>query len=159
MSKHKNLLLSLIAILTLVIVPVGYEVFAEGEENTQESTTNKEEVLKQYQSSCDVEMLVDKYKLSLEHLDGQRYKISVNGKKSAVGDAEFKVAEVVNGTVYGGIENLGTIKYGQDLIINNAEPAMNNETEENALSIRVTLVKTFNAEKEPEVMVDVIYEV
>ena len=144
MSKHKNLLLSLIAILTLVIVPVGYEVFAEGEENTQESTTNKEEVLKQYQSSCDVEMLVDKYKLSLEHLDGQRYKISVNGKKSAVGDAEFKVAEVVNGTVYGGIENLGTIKYGQDLIINNAEPAMNNETEENALSIRVTLVKTLD---------------
>lgn len=107
--KYKILIAILITALCLVL-PFSYKVKAE---------TNEEKI-QQYDASCDIEMLINKYKLSIEKIPNtsNQYKIFVNGDRNAVGNAEFKVEKIITGSLHGSIESLGTIKHGQDLYLN-----------------------------------------
>ncbi len=108
MSKCSKLLkLSVFIVLALVMF-LGYNVLAE----------TQEERLKKYENKCDVETISSKYDLELGKVEvnGNQYVITVNG--SEAGDTEFKVTNIINGTLVGDINSLGIIKKGTPLYLN-----------------------------------------
>lgn len=131
--KYK-LLIAIFVTLISVILPFRYKVIAE---------TN-EEKLEQYGSSCDVEMLISKYNLSIEKVGGtqNQYRIFVNGQRDAVQNAEFKVEKIITGNLQGSLESLGTIKHGQDLYLN--IDSARGADGHNGVEIEVTMIQTLD---------------
>ena len=104
-NKRKILVFSLLAM--FLLIPFGYDVFAE----------TPEEKITKHKDTCVPELLINKYKLSIETVEGtvNQYRIYVNGEDA--GDAQFRVTKVEAGTLLTDVST-AVIKKGQDLYLN-----------------------------------------
>ena len=104
-NKRKILIFSLLAM--FLLIPFGYDVFAE----------TPEEKITKHKDTCVPELLINKYKLSIETVEGtvNQYRIYVNGEDA--GDAQFRVTKVEAGTLLTDVST-AVIKKGQDLYLN-----------------------------------------
>lgn len=129
MSKHKKIYIAILVLTMILLIPFGYNVFAE----------TPEEAIANYKDTCDSEVLINKYKVSIEKVLGteNQYRLYVNGDDA--GDAEFRVTGVEVGTLVGNIADLATFKKGQDLYLNINTGTIDNES---GIKLEVSLANT-----------------